>query len=170
MVRALAGQVPDIADDAYVHPGAWVIGGVTLGPRASVWPGAVIRGDTDHISVGAASNVQDGAVLHVDAGVPCVVGERVTIGHRAVCHGCVIEDETLIGIGAVVLNHARIGRGSIVGAGAVVTEGMQVPPGSMVLGVPARVIRATTPEQQEGIRHSARHYVGMIEVHGASGS
>lgn len=165
MVRALGGHDPEISDGAFVHPGAWVIGRVRLGPDASVWPGAVLRGDTDWISVGAQSNVQDGAVLHADEGVPCTVGARVTIGHNATVHGCTLEDEVLVGIGAVVLNRARVGSGSIVGAGAVVPEGTEIPQGSMVLGVPARVVRPTTDEQRAGIEHSARHYVRMIEAH-----
>jgi len=164
-ISALAGHVPEVADDAFVHTGAWVIGRVRIGAGASVWPAAVLRGDTDLITVGPESNVQDGAVLHADAGVPCTVGARVTIGHNATVHGCTLEDEVLVGIGAVVLNAARVGRGSIVGAGAVVTEGAVVPEGSMVLGLPARVVRPTTPEQQEAIRDSARHYVDMIAVH-----
>ena len=165
MVSALTGRVPEVADGAFVHPGAWVIGRVRIDAGASVWPSAVIRGDTDLITVGSDSNVQDGAVLHADAGVPCRVGARVTIGHNATVHGCTLEDEVLVGIGAVVLNGARVGGGSIIGAGAVVTEGTDVPAGSMVIGVPARVLRPTTAAQREGIRHSARHYVDMIAMH-----
>jgi carbonic anhydrase/acetyltransferase-like protein (isoleucine patch superfamily) len=163
--QALGVHEPEIADDAFVHAGAWVIGRVRLGSRASVWPGAVLRGDTDRISVGRDSNVQDGAVLHVDEGAPCTIGERVTVGHNATVHGCTLGDEVLIGIGAVVLSGATVGPGSIVGAGALVTEGADVPPGSMVLGVPGRVVRETTASQREGIRASAARYVEMIEVH-----
>jgi len=163
--KALGDHEPEIADDAFVHPGAWVIGRVRLGARASVWPGAVLRGDTDTITVGAESNVQDGAVLHVDAGAPCTVGERVTIGHNATVHGCTLDDEVLIGIGATILSGASVGRGSIVGAGALVTEGAEIPPGSMVLGVPGRVVRETTDAQREGVRASAARYVEMIGVH-----
>lgn len=166
--QALGVHAPEIPDDAFVHPGAWVIGRVRLGSRTSVWPGAVIRGDSDRISVGDESNVQDGAVLHVDAGAPCTVGARVTIGHNATVHGCTLEDEVLIGIGAVVLSGASVGRGTIIGAGAVVTEGARIPPGSMVLGIPGRVVRATSDAQREGIRASAGRYVEMIGVHHGS--
>lgn len=142
-----------------------MIGRVRLGRDVSVWPNATIRGDTDQITVGDGTNVQDGAVLHADAGVPCTIGQRVTIGHLACVHGCTVEDEVLIGIGAIILNNSVIGTGSIVGAGAVLPEGMSVPPGSLVLGTPGRVIRETTAAQRADIRRSAEHYVAMIGVH-----
>ena len=126
---------------AFIHPRAFVCGDVTLGARASVWPGAVIRADSAAVSIGESSNVQDGVVIHVDPGLPCSVGARVTIGHRAVVHGATVEDDSLIGIGAIVLNRVVVGRGSLVGAGAVCSEGMVIPPNSLVLGVPARVVR-----------------------------
>jgi carbonic anhydrase/acetyltransferase-like protein (isoleucine patch superfamily) len=168
VIRALGADAPHLGDGAHVDATAVVIGAVRLGARASVWPQAVIRGDTDRISVGDETNVQDGAVLHADAGVPCTVGARVTIGHRAVVHGCTVEDEALVGMGAIVMNGARIGTGSIVGAGALVPEGMEVPAGSMVLGVPARVVRLTTDAEREAVRRSAAHYVAMIGVHRAN--
>ena len=142
-----------------------MIGRVRLGRDVSVWPNATIRGDTDQITVGDSTNVQDGAVLHADAGVPCTIGQRVTIGHLACVHGCTVEDEVLIGIGAIILNNSVIGTGSIVGAGAVLPEGTSVPPGSLVLGTPGRVIRETTAAQRADIRRSAEHYVAMIGVH-----
>ncbi len=142
-----------------------MIGRVRLGRDVSVWPNATIRGDTDQITVGDGTNVQDGAVLHADAGVPCTIGQRVTIGHLACVHGCTVEDEVLIGIGAIILNNSVIGTGSIVGAGAVLPEGTSVPPGSLVLGTPGRVIRETTTAQRADIRRSAEHYVAMIGVH-----
>lgn len=148
-----------------MHDAACVIGRVRLGRAASVWPNATLRGDTDWITVGDESNIQDGAVLHADQGSPCVVGRAVTVGHLACVHGCTVEDEVLVGIGAVVLNGARIGSGSIVGAGAVIPEGTAVPPGSLVLGTPGRVVRETTAAQREDIRRSARHYAAMIAVH-----
>jgi carbonic anhydrase/acetyltransferase-like protein (isoleucine patch superfamily) len=165
VIRPLDGNLPHLEPGAFVHAAAEVIGRVRLGARSSVWPRAVIRGDTEEIDVGARTNVQDGAVLHADPGFPCRLGDRVTVGHLACVHGCSVGDEALIGIGAVILNGARIGAGSIVGAGAVVSEGVEVPPGSMVLGVPGRVVRATTPEEREGLRASAERYVAMIEVH-----
>lgn len=165
MIRALSGQVPRLGPGAFVHEAAEVIGRVTLGARSSVWPRAVIRGDTEDIVVGEDANVQDGAVLHADPGFPCTLGDRVTVGHLACVHGCTVEEESLIGIGAVVLNGARIGAGSIVGAGAVVPEGLAIPEGSMVLGIPGRVVRALGDAEREGLRASAARYVAMIEVH-----
>ena len=143
----------------YIHESAVVIGNVTLGRDASVWPTAVLRGDIDSIVIGDETNVQDGVIIHVDYGVPVRVGHRVTIGHRAVIHGCTIEDDCLIGIGAIVLNRAVIGEGSVIGAGAVVREDMVVPPGSLVLGVPGRVVRPVDAELRERIIRGARTYV-----------
>ena len=153
---------------AFVHPLAYVYGDVELGARASVWPFAVLRGDSDRIVVGAASNVQDGCVLHADPGVPCIVGARVGIGHRAVVHGATVEDDCLIGIGAIVLNRAVIGSGSIVGAGAVVREGMVVPPNSLVLGVPGRVVRETTDDERGRIARTVEGYLGRQDEHRAA--
>jgi carbonic anhydrase/acetyltransferase-like protein (isoleucine patch superfamily) len=152
----------------YIHPSAVIIGHVTLGRDASVWPTAVLRGDSDAIVIGAESNVQDGAVVHVDPGVPVRVGERVTIGHRAVVHGCTIEDDCLVGIGAIILNRAVIGTGSVIGAGAVVREGMIVPPGSLVLGVPAKVVRPVDDDLRARIAHGARAYVQKIRALGVT--
>ena len=155
----LDGVAPSLADSAWVADSAEVIGDVALAEDASVWFGVVIRGDNHRISIGRGSNVQDLSVLHTDAGVPLVVGERVTIGHQVMLHGCSIGDETLIGIGAVVLNGACIGKNCLVGAGALVTENKEFPDGSMILGSPAKVVRQLTPEQIEGLRRSAHHYV-----------
>ena len=143
----------------YIHPSAVIIGNVTLGRDSSVWPMAVLRGDIDAIVIGDETNVQDGVVIHVDYVLPVHVGHRVTIGHRAVIHGCTIEDDCLIGIGAIILNRAVIGAGSVIGAGAVVREDMHVPPGSLVLGVPAQVVRPVDAELRKRIRHGARTYV-----------
>jgi carbonic anhydrase/acetyltransferase-like protein (isoleucine patch superfamily) len=147
----------------YIHPNAIVIGGVVLGDHSSIWPTAVLRADNDRISIGEESNVQDGAVLHVDPGFPCMIGKRVTIGHRAVVHGATVEDECLIGMGAIVLNGAVIGAGSLVGAGAVVKEGMQVPPGSVVLGVPGKVVKQVDAETRARIVRGAGAYVQIQE-------
>lgn len=152
---------------AFIHPAAFVCGDVTLGPRVSIWPTAVVRGDTDSITIGAESNVQDGTVIHVDHGVPTVIGERVAIGHRAIVHGATIEDDCLIAMGAILLNRVVVGRGSIVGAGAVCAEGMQIPPNSVVLGVPARVVKETTPEMRERIARTVRSYLELQERHRA---
>lgn len=157
--------MPTIHPTAFVHPRAVVLGDVTLGAHASVWPTAVLRGDSDRIVVGAETNVQDGSVLHADHGLPALVGARVAIGHRAIVHGAVVEDGCLIGMGSVVLNGARVGAGSIIGAGAVVTEGMQIPPGSLVLGVPARVVKQVTPQMQARIAATVDVYLELQEQH-----
>jgi carbonic anhydrase/acetyltransferase-like protein (isoleucine patch superfamily) len=158
-VYELDGVAPQMAASAWVADSAQVMGNVHLHEDSSVWFGAVLRGDTETITVGAGSNVQDGSVMHADHGFPLVVGERVTIGHQVMLHGCTIGDESLIGIGATVLNGAKIGKHCLVGAGALVTEGKAFPDGSMILGSPARVVRQLTPEQIEGLRRSAAHYV-----------
>lgn len=144
---------------AYIAPGAMVLGDVHLAAEASVWFHAVLRGDSASIHVGRQSNVQDLCVLHADPGFPCMLGDRVTVGHAAIVHGATVEDDCLIGMRAVVMNGAKIGAGSIVAVGAVVTEGTLVPPGSVVMGVPAKVRREVTSEDRERIRHAADHYV-----------
>jgi len=151
--------MPCVAPSAWVADSAEVIGRVTLCEDVSVWFNAVLRGDSDTLTVGAGSNIQDGSVLHADTGFPLQIGERVTVGHQVMLHGCVIGDESLIGIGAVVLNGARIGRNCIVGAGALVTEGKSFPDGSLIVGSPAKVVRELTPEQIAGLKASAAHYV-----------
>ncbi len=165
VIRPLDGHEPALGPGAFVHEAAEVIGRVRLGARASVWPRAVIRGDTEDITVGDETNVQDGSVLHADPGFPCRLGDRVTVGHLAVVHGCTVGDGALVGMGAIVMNGAEVGAGSIVGAGAVVPEGMTVPPGTMALGVPAKVVRELTPAEREGLLGSAARYVAMIGVH-----
>ena len=141
-----------------------MIGDVSLGEDVSVWPTAVIRGDVERIVIGARSNVQDGAVIHADPGKPTIVGEDCVIGHRAVVHGTILEDGVLVGMGAILLNHVRVGRGSIIAAGAVVTEGTQVPPGSLVVGVPGKVVRALSAEQQAGPRTKVRERRGGVSA------
>ena len=156
---------PTIHPTAYVHPAAVVLGDVILGARVSVWPTAVIRGDTDRITIGPDTNVQDGTIIHVDHGVPTTIGARVGIGHRAIVHGSTIEDDVLIAMGAVLLNNVHVGTGSIVGAGAVCTEGMRIPPNSLVLGVPARVLRQTTDVERERIRQTVESYLDLQELY-----
>ena len=153
------GVAPQIAGSAWVADSAQVMGNVVLGEDTSVWFGTVIRGDTDCITIGAGSNIQDASVLHADFGQPLVVGARVTVGHQVMLHGCTIGDESLIGIGAIVLNGAKIGRNCLVGAGALVTEGKEFPDGSLIVGSPAKAVRVLTPEQIEGLRQSAQHYI-----------
>lgn len=150
---------PQLDEGAWVADSAQVIGRVELGQDASIWFGAVLRGDTETLRVGPGSNVQDGSVVHADAGFPTTIGAGVTVGHQVMLHGCTIGDNSLIGIQAVVLNGAKIGRDCLVGAGALVTEGKEFPDGSLIVGAPAKVARPLTPEQIEGLRRSAQHYV-----------
>lgn len=166
MIRAHRGVVPRVAASCYIDPSAQVIGDVEIGERSSVWPNAVVRGDVNSIRIGEETNVQDGSVLHVELDQwPLALGNRVTVGHLVMLHGCVIEDECLIGIGAIVLNGARIGQGSVIAAGALVPEGMQIPPGSLVMGVPAKVRRAVSDEERERFRKNAANYVRYREVY-----
>ena len=148
-----------IADTAFIADGAKVVGNVEIGKNCGVWYNAVLRGDRDKIVLGAYSNVQDCAVLHVDYGKPCIVGEHVTIGHGAIVHACTVEDDALIGMGATVLHGARIGKGAMVAAGALVPMGREIPPYSLAVGVPARVVRMLTPEEIEHNEKNAAEYV-----------
>jgi carbonic anhydrase/acetyltransferase-like protein (isoleucine patch superfamily) len=163
----VATPAPRVAGDAFVHPLAFVCGDVVLGARASVWPFAVLRGDNDRIVVGEESNVQDAAILHVDAGVPCVLGARVSVGHRAVVHGARVDDGALVGMGALVLNGAHVGAGALVAAGAVVREGFQVPAGTLAAGVPARVVRALSADEAARLARTAANYVRLQARHRA---
>lgn len=160
-VYALGDIKPRFPDDKshYVAPGAHVIGDVVLGENSSVWFGAVLRGDNATITIGARSNVQDNAVLHTDPGLPLILGEGVIIGHQVMLHGCEIGDNSLIGIGATVLNHAKIGKNCIIGAHALVTEGKVIPDNSMVVGMPGRVIRTLDDAQVQMLRMNAQVYV-----------
>jgi carbonic anhydrase/acetyltransferase-like protein (isoleucine patch superfamily) len=156
---------PRIAESAWVAPGACVIGDVHLGEEASVWYGAVLRGDTEPIRIGARSNVQDGCILHADPGYPAVVGEGCVVGHNAVVHGCEIEDDCLVGMGATILNGAKIGEGSIVAAGAVVPEGREFTPRSLIVGIPAKRVSDVSEEQTREIAHGASEYVERAAAH-----
>lgn len=156
---------PEIGPGAFVHPGAHVMGQVRLGAGASVWPAAVIRGDSDLICIGERSNIQDGAVIHADEGVPCTIGAGVSVGHLACVHGADVGDDCLVGIGAIILNGARIGAGSIIGAGALVPEGRVIPAGSLVLGVPGRVARPVSEEQRADLERTAAHYVELAQAY-----
>lgn len=158
-VYALNGVAPNVAASAWIADSAQVMGNAILEQDVSVWFGAVLRGDTEVMRIGAGSNIQDCCVLHADVGLPLIVGADVTVGHHVTLHGCSIGDGSLVGIGAVVLNAARIGRHCLVGAGALVTEGKQFADGSVILGSPAKVVRQLTPEEIEGQRASARQYV-----------
>ena len=158
-----------IHPSAFVAPGATVVGEVTLGEHASVWFGSVLRGDGAPITIGARTNLQDLTLVHVDEDAPTVVGDRVTVGHRAIIHGCTIEDDCLIGMGAIVLSRARIGAGSLVGAGALVTEGQLIPPGSLVLGAPARLIGPVRDAHRAAILEGAKHYAELAQAYIAKG-
>lgn len=161
------GIKPVASRSAWVAHNATLVGQVRIGERASVFYGAVLRGDSDAITIGDDSNLQDNVVVHCDAGVPTTVGRGVSVGHGAVLHGCTVEDDCLIGMGATVLNGAVIGSGSLVAAGSVVLEGTVVPPGSLVAGVPAKVRRELTDEERAGIRSNAQHYIELAAEHRA---
>lgn len=150
-----------VSPSAWIAPNATVRGDVWIGSLSSVWFGTVIRGDSAPIRIGEGSNVQDLCCLHADPGFPCLIGDRVTIGHGAIVHGARVENDALIGIGATVLNGATIGSGAIVGAGALVPEGKSIPPGSLAVGVPAKVIRTLSPEDRQRIVHASEHYVAL---------
>ena len=155
----LDGVAPQLADGTWVADSAQVMGAVVLGENVSVWFGAVLRGDTEPLTIGRNSNVQDLSVLHADVGSPLTIGENVTIGHQVMLHGCTVGDNSLIGIQAVVLNNAKIGRNSIVGAGSVVTEGKEFPDNSLIFGSPAKVMRTISDEDAAKLRHGSDHYV-----------
>jgi carbonic anhydrase/acetyltransferase-like protein (isoleucine patch superfamily) len=147
------------ADNVFVAPGSHVIGRVKLEKHSSVWFNTVIRGDCEMITIGEASNIQDGSVLHTDYDLPLTIGKGVTVGHKVMLHGCEIGDYCLIGINAVVLNGAKIGKHCVIGANSLVTENMQIPDGSLVMGSPAKVIKAIGPQQKKMLEQSAQHYV-----------
>lgn len=164
-IAGVGGSAPDIDPTAFTAPTSVVIGDVTLAAGASLWYQAVLRGDLGPIVIGADSNIQDNCSVHVDPGHPVTVGERVSVGHNAVLHGCTVEDGVLIGMGATVLNGAHIGAGSLVAAQALVPQGMRVPPGSLVAGVPAKVRRELTEEERAGIQANAAVYRELAEAH-----
>jgi carbonic anhydrase/acetyltransferase-like protein (isoleucine patch superfamily) len=158
-VMAVNGVAPKIADDVFIAPGAVIVGDVEIGPGSSVWFNAVLRGDVAPIRIGAGTNIQDLALLHVDRGNPCIVGNNVTIGHSAVVHGTVVEDGVTIAMGAIVLSRSHIGAGSVIAAGAVVAEGFQVEPGSLMAGVPAVMKKALNPERRDQLAAIGALYV-----------
>jgi carbonic anhydrase/acetyltransferase-like protein (isoleucine patch superfamily) len=156
---------PQIDPTAYVATQAVVIGDVRLAAHSSVWPTAVLRGDINFIEIGEGSNIQDGSIVHLADGLPTRVGKLVTVGHRAILHACTVEDECLIGMGATILDGAVIGKGCIIGAHALVTKGTHLPPGSLVMGTPAKVVRPLSPEEIAGIRIWADHYIELAPLH-----
>ncbi|HZV54430.1 MAG TPA: gamma carbonic anhydrase family protein [Rhodocyclaceae bacterium] len=158
-VYAIGAKRPQIEDPVWIAPNATVIGDVRLARNVSIWWNAVLRGDNDPISIGEGSNIQDGSVLHTDIGVPLTIGANVTVGHMVMLHGCTVGDGSLIGIGAIVLNHAEVGRECLIGAGSLISEGRAIPDRSLVMGAPGRVVRQLTDEDVANMRASAAHYV-----------
>jgi carbonic anhydrase/acetyltransferase-like protein (isoleucine patch superfamily) len=166
MIRPFKGILPKIAPNAYIDPSAQVIGDVVIGERSSVWPNATVRGDVNAIRIGSETSIQDNCVLHVERNkYELHLGDRVVVGHSATLHGCIIEDDALIGIGAIVLNGARIGRGSVIAAGALVAEGTEVPAYSLVMGAPGKVRREVTMEERQRFRVSAQNYVELCQIY-----
>ena len=159
------GQEPRVAPGAFVHPRATLIGAVTLGPKSSVWPGAVLRGDIERIEIGEGTNIQDGSVIHLADDMPCLVGKYTTVGHMAMLHACRVGDECLVGMSATVLDGAVIGDRCIIGAGSLVTKGTVVPAGSLVMGSPAKVVRPLTAEEQGKLRGWAEKYMAVSAAH-----
>ncbi len=171
MIAAFRSHFPYIPESSYVHTSAQVIGQVTVGEHSSIWCNAVVRGDVNAIRIGVGTNIQDNCVLHVEHQLhSLVIGDFVTVGHAAVLHGCRIEDECLVGIGAIILNGAVIGRGSVVAAGSIVPEGVTVPPGSLVMGVPGKVRRAVSSAEQLRFRENAQHYIDLAGQYARSES
>ena len=164
-IYPFAGTIPDIHESAFVAPTAAIIGRATLGRQASAYYGVSVRADTAAITVGVGTNLQDNVVLHADPGYPCTLGDRISVGHSAVVHGCTIEDGCLIGMNATILNGAVIGTGSLIAAGALVLEGTVVPPRSLVAGIPAKVRRQLTDEEYAGVQANATRYVELAQAH-----
>lgn len=168
MIRTFDGHTPEVHPTAFVHERAEVIGKVRLGPRVSVWPGAVLRGDIEEISLGEGSNVQDNAVIHTDHGIPTRVGAGVTIGHGAILHGCTVGDNALVGMGSILLNGSVLEGECLLGAGALLAPGAKIPKGHLALGSPARSVRPLKPEEVDAIRKNGQHYLDYADRHRAS--
>lgn len=170
LILSVAGRRPQLDPESWVAPNATLVGQVSLAARASAWYGAILRAEAEPIEIGAGTNIQDGVTIHVDPGFPARVGAGVSVGHNAVLHGCTVEDDCLIGMGAVVLNGATIGAGSLVAAGAVVPQGAVVPAGSMIAGVPGKVRRELSDDEIAGIRTNAQLYLELVKIHRDAGS
>jgi len=158
MIYSLGEDHVQVGEQVFMAPGCHVIGKVTLGNNSSIWFNAVLRGDCDQITIGANSNIQDGSILHTDHGVPLIIGQGVTVGHKVMLHGCEIDDYSLIGINSVVLNGAKIGKYCVIGANSLVTENMQIPDGSLVMGSPAKIVRQVSEQHKAMLKDSAEHY------------
>ena len=168
LVLPIGARVPHVDPSAFLAPGASVLGDVTIGARSGIWYTTVLRADTESITVGAGTNLQDGCVVHADPGFPAAIGDDVSVGHRAVLHGCTIESGVLVGMGAIVMNGARIGTGSLIAAGAVVPEGMEIPAGSLVAGVPGKIRRELSADEQANIHANAARYRTRAAEHHAA--
>jgi carbonic anhydrase/acetyltransferase-like protein (isoleucine patch superfamily) len=168
MIREFDGHKPDIHPTAYVHETAEVIGRVRLGPRVSLWPYVVLRGDVEEIVVGEGTNIQDNTVVHTDHGVPTTLGRFISVGHSAILHGCRVGDHALIGMGSIVLNNAVVEEEALVGAGALVPPGLRVTARHLAVGVPAKVIRPLTPEEIRHNRENAEHYLDVMKKHAST--
>jgi carbonic anhydrase/acetyltransferase-like protein (isoleucine patch superfamily) len=169
LIIPIRGRAPQLHAESWVAPNATLIGPVTLAARVSVWYNATLRAEFEPIEIGEGSNIQDGVTVHVDPGFPARIGAGVTVGHNAVLHGCTIEDDVLVGMGAIVLNGAVVGAGSLVAAGAVVPQGAVIPPRSLVAGVPGKVRRSLGDEEVAGNRFNAEAYRGLIDLHRGQG-
>lgn len=167
MLIAVNNHRPNIDDTAWIAPNATVAGAVTIGADSSIWYGTTVRADSDRVVIGARSNFQDGTVVHVDEGVPAIIGDDVTVGHRAIVHGCTVGNGVLIGMGAIVMNRAVIGDGCLIAAGALVLEGTEIPPNSLVMGSPAKVVRELGQEQIDRLMLAAQNYVRLKNLHAA---
>ncbi len=165
LIVSIRGRSPSLHPESWVSPNASIIGQVTLGARASVWYGATLRAEAEPIEIGAGTNIQDGATIHVDPGFPVTIGANVSVGHNAVLHGCEIEDGCLIGMGAVILNGAKIGAGALIAASALVPQGVVIPPRSMVAGVPGKVRRDLSDAEVTHNRNNAQVYQALVELH-----
>ena len=163
MIEEFNGIMPEIHPTAWVHASAVVIGRVKIGPRASIWPGCILRGDIEPIEIGEETSFQDQSVAHTSEGLPVKIGKRVVVGHRATIHGAVVGDDAMVGMGANLLDGSELGAGSILAAGALLTEGKKVPPGSLAVGMPAKVLRPVTPQETERIREGAQSYVKRMQ-------
>lgn len=164
MIRSHNGKTPKIAVSAYIDPNAVVIGDVEIGERSSVWPNVSIRADINTMRIGDETNIQENSVLHSDEGFPLTIGDRVTVGHAVALHGCTIEDDVVVGIGAIILNGAKVGKGAAIAAGALVTEGTEIFPGTLVMGVPAKPRREVSEIEQERFRAGWIHYVERGQI------
>jgi carbonic anhydrase/acetyltransferase-like protein (isoleucine patch superfamily) len=163
---AYGNAYPLLKENVFIAPGAWIIGDVVIGEESSIWFNTVVRGDEHYIRIGSRTNVQDNSTLHVTGGrFPLIIGDRITIGHRAIVHGCVVEDDCLIGMGSIIMDGARIGRGSLVAAGSVVIPGTIVPPGSVVMGMPAQVKKPVGETETRMIRDAVSNYLRLAENH-----